>query len=144
MARLVTDACVLRPLLLYCNERWRAYLESGRSNGAYEVPFYTDAQNNRRDSCSDLGPYLLINTVPMPLKSGYGVALPAIILRAEIHHRRDPYEFPPMTATDDSIYHGGDLEDEIAIAQRRCTKAPPFNILCASTRYDTTQLGIGH
>jgi hypothetical protein len=73
---------------------------------------------------SDLGPYLLINTVPIPLKSGYGVALPAIILRAEIHHRRDPYEFPPMTATDDSIYHGGDLEDEIAIAQRRCTKAP--------------------
>jgi hypothetical protein len=50
----------------------------------------------------------------MALESGYGVALPAVVLRAEIHHRRDPYAFTAMTATDDSLYHGGDLEDEIA------------------------------
>jgi hypothetical protein len=98
---------------------WRAYLETAPWNGAYEVPFYTDARITG-EIRSELGPYLLINTVPMPLRAGYGVVLPAIVLRAEIHDRRDPYEFPPMTATDDSLYHGGDLEDEIAALVSLC------------------------
>jgi hypothetical protein len=99
---------------------WRACLESAPSNGAYEVPFYTDAQIAIDEINLDLGPYLLINTVPMPLKAGYGVPLPAIILRAEVHYRRDPYGFPRMTKTDDRMYHGGELEDEIAALVSLC------------------------
>lgn len=98
---------------------WRAYLDQAAPSGAYEIPFYTDTRITGELS-GDLGPYHLINTVAMPLRSGRGVAIPAIVLRVEIYHREDPHDFRPMIATDVSQYHGGGLEDEIAALVSLC------------------------
>jgi hypothetical protein len=70
---------------------WRAYLDRATPSGAYEIPFYTDTRITG-ELIGDLGPYHLINTVAMALRSGRGVAIPAIVLRVEKYHREDPHD----------------------------------------------------
>ena len=73
-----------------------------------EYPLYSDAHitGNFREG---LGPYSFLNTVPFP--DGPGIVNAPIILRAAIHL---PDYHPDMSKKDESLYHGGLWEDEIA------------------------------
>ena len=54
------------------------------------------------------GPYTFLNTIPMPPFDG-AVNVP-MVLRAEMHMRQT---IPDMSRTDESLYHGGELADEV-------------------------------
>ena len=56
------------------------------------------------------GPYSFLNTVPFP--DGPGIVNAPIILRAAIH--LPDYQPPDISKRDESLYHGGGWEDEIA------------------------------
>ena len=73
-----------------------------------EYPFYSDAHITG-DFREGLGPYSFLNTVPFP--DGPGIVNAPIILRAAIHL---PDYHPDMSKKDESLYHGGFWEDEIA------------------------------
>ena len=73
----------------------------------YEYRLYSDAHITGEYRTTE-GPYTFLNTVPMP---GFGEAIKApIVLRAEMHLRN---AIPDMSQTDESLYHGGHLVDEI-------------------------------
>ena len=55
------------------------------------------------------GPYAFLNTIPIPSTAGT-ISAP-IVLRAQIPVTRS---IPDMSQTDESLYHGGELVDEIA------------------------------
>ena len=74
----------------------------------YEYPLYSDAHITG-DFTDGLGPYSFLNTVPLP--DGPGVVNAPIALRAAIH--LSEYR-PDMSKTDESLYHGGTLVDELA------------------------------
>ena len=74
-----------------------------------EYPFYSDAHITG-EFREGLGPYSFLNTVP--LSNGPGIVNAPIILRAAIH--LPGYHPPDMPETDESLYHGGLWEDELA------------------------------
>ena len=73
----------------------------------YEYPLYTDAHITGEYTGTEC-PYTFLNTVPMPTFDG-SIAAP-IVLRIEIH--LDTLKLD-LSKTDDSLYHGGELDDEI-------------------------------
>ena len=99
------DAGVLSSQLNWLN--WRN-LSDAQDAPVVEYPFYSDAHitGNFREG---LGPYSFLNTGPFP--HGPGIVNAPIILRAEIHL---PDYHPDMSKKDESLYHGGLWEDEIA------------------------------
>ena len=73
----------------------------------HEYRLYSDAHITGEYRSME-GPYAFLNTVPMP---GFGEAINApVVLRAEMHLRGS---MPDMSKTDESLYHGGHLVDEI-------------------------------
>lgn len=74
----------------------------------YEYPLYSDAHITG-EFIDGLGPYSFLNTVP--ITNGPGVVNAPIVLRVAIH--LGEYR-PDMTKTNESLYHGGTLVDEIA------------------------------
>ena len=73
----------------------------------YEYRLYSDAHITGEYRTTE-GPYAFLNTVPMP---GFGEAIKTpVVLRAEMHLRN---AIPDMSQTDESLYHGGHLVDEI-------------------------------
>lgn len=91
-------------------ENWRAARAGTPSLGAYEVPLFTDAHILGMIT-EGYGPYQLLNTIARP-RAGQ-VSPPAIILRVEAHPTEDD-ELSAHDPTDDELYHGGMLSDEIA------------------------------
>ena len=73
-----------------------------------EYPFYSDARFTGNFP-KGFGPYGFLNTIPFP--DGPGIVNAPIILRAAIHL---PDYHPDMSKKDESLYHGGLWEDEIA------------------------------
>lgn len=104
--------------LSYIN--WREAREHVPSKGAAETALYTDAHVTGEVTSSDqpgdlnLGPYMLLNTVPWDLRQGPLRA--SVVLRAENHlpdlamSAAEPWP----TSTDESWYTGGVLQDEMA------------------------------
>ena len=74
-----------------------------------EYPLYSDAHITG-EFREGLGPYSFLNTVP--LANGPGIVNAPIILRAAIH--LPDYQPPDKWETDESLYHGGRWEDELA------------------------------
>ena len=73
----------------------------------YEHPLYSDAHITGEFRKTQ-GPYTFLNTIPVPTFDG-AVNTP-LVLRAEMHIRPT---IPDMSRTDESLYHGGELVDEI-------------------------------
>jgi hypothetical protein len=90
---------------------WRAYMKDLPSEGAYEVPLYTDAHITGMIQ-EGYGPYQFLNTVPMSEQPGE--LRPAVVLRVWDHFDDRSALSEPMTRTDDERYHGGWLNDEVA------------------------------
>lgn len=90
---------------------WLNWLNVSDSHGApvVEYPFYSDAHITG-EFREGLGPYSFLNTVPF--SDGPGIVNAAIILRAAIH--LPDYHPPDKWKTDESLYHGGLWEDELA------------------------------
>ena len=74
-----------------------------------EYPFYSDAHITG-EFREGLGPYSFLNTVPFP--DGPGIVNAPIILRTAIY--LPDYHPPDKWETDESLYHGGGWEDELA------------------------------
>ena len=74
-----------------------------------EYPFYSDAHITG-EFREGLGPYSFLNTVPV--RDGPGIVNAPIVLRAAIH--LPGYRPPDIWETDESLYHGGRWEDELA------------------------------
>ena len=74
-----------------------------------EYPFYSDAHITG-EFREGLGPYSFLNTVPG--RDGLGIVNAPIVLRAAIH--LPDYQPPDKWKTDESLYHGGRWEDELA------------------------------
>lgn len=93
-------------------ENWQAHLGSTESKYAYEIPLYTDAPVMFRGEVRT-GPYQFtrvapVNTCEEPFRT-------IIILRVDVHITRDDHLWlADLEKTDDTAYHGGDLNDEIA------------------------------
>lgn len=96
---------------------WRAALEGAPSQGAYEVPLYTDAHVTGMIT-EGYGPYQFLNTVPIDDRPG--ALRPSIVLRVEDHLYFDQATMPPMDRTEDELYHGGWLNEEIAMLTSLC------------------------
>ena len=83
----------------------------GASKGSclviHEHPLYSDAHITG-EFRKIKGPYTFLNTVPIPTFDS-AVNAP-IVLRAEMHIRPS---IPDMSQTDEFLYHGGDLVDEV-------------------------------
>jgi len=75
----------------------------------FEVPLFSDFHYIVGGGLDDLGPYSLIN--PLPLSKERPVLLPMLYLRVEDYREIVP---PDMSRTIDKLYHGGTLVDEIA------------------------------
>ena len=73
----------------------------------YEHPLYSDSHITG-EFRETQGPYTFLNTIPVPTFDG--VVNTPIVLRAEIHIQST---IPDMSQTDESLYHGGELVDEI-------------------------------
>jgi hypothetical protein len=98
--------------LVYDN--WKAASTGMPSRGANETPLFTDAHIVGELS-EGLGPYKLLNTVPIPRT---GALVPAIVLRDGHHLVRDDERV--RKRTDTRRYHGGGLSDEIAALVSLC------------------------
>ena len=94
-------------------KNWVNSLKSSEPLEIHEYPLFTDAYIIS-EVIGGLGPYKLLN----PVRIGQS-SRPSIVLRVEWH---PPFEnLPlPLTATNDSMYHGGDLPDEIAALVALC------------------------
>lgn len=73
----------------------------------YEYLLYSDAHVTGEFRSTD-GPYTFLNTVPIPTFDRTITA--PIVVRAEMYLRTS---IPDMSRTDESLYHGGELIDEI-------------------------------
>lgn len=107
----------------FAYENWRSALAGDVSRGAYEIPLYTDAhitgeEIGRGQGKLDLGPYALFNAVPFTEK--LGLLQPTVVMRYEDHSSDEEFVVPPMDTTDDTRFHGGLLEDEIAALLSLC------------------------
>ena len=74
----------------------------------YEYILYSDAHVTG-DFRTLNGPYAFLNTVPLP--SNAGTINAPIVLRAEMPATKS---IPDMSQTDETLYHGGELVDEVA------------------------------
>lgn len=81
--------------------------KNASSRVRYEHSLYSDAHVTGEYRTTQ-GPYTFLNTIPMPTFDG-AVKVP-IVLRSEMYIE---FSIPDMTKTDESVYHGGDLVDEI-------------------------------
>ena len=82
-------------------------VKNGTDRVSYEHSLYSDAHITGEFRTTQ-GPYTFLNTIPMPTNDG-AVKVP-IVLRSEMYIE---FSIPDMTKTDESVYHGGDLVDEI-------------------------------
>ncbi|KJV06526.1 hypothetical protein [Methylocucumis oryzae] len=88
-------------------KNWKMHEQDCDLNCILEFPLYTDAKITN-EIANDLGPYAIINTFT---QGEAGVVQPRLILRAKVYRY---YDVPTSCETDDSNYHGGGIEDEIA------------------------------
>ena len=103
-----TPADIGAPTALLSQLNWLKASDTDAATEVCEDPLYSDAHITG-EFTDGLGPYAFLNTVPLP--DGPGVVNAPIVLRAAIHL----YEYhPDMSKTDESLYHGGTLVDEIA------------------------------
>jgi hypothetical protein len=100
--------CAETPTAALSQLNWLNVSPENTGTHIYEYPLYSDAHITG-EFIDGLGPYSFLNTVPIP--SEPGVVKAPIVLRVEIH--LDEYR-PDMSKTDESLYHGGTLVDEIA------------------------------
>lgn len=102
----------LESTILPSFENWKACLEGSVSGYTYEIPLYTDA-SIRFHGGTQTGPYQFIQVVPVnaceePFRT-------IVILRVDVHIKLEGHEWiADLEKTDDTAYHGGDLNDEIA------------------------------
>jgi len=102
-----------------CYENWRAAIDGRPSQGAYEWPLLSDGAINRwklgHPGRETDGPYTFILWMK-PEVPQYGLARPAIVLRVELHLETESraVRLQRMQRTDDRLYHGGSLEEEVA------------------------------
>lgn len=93
-------------------ENWKAALQGKPSQGAHEVPLFSDAKITA-EIREGFGPYSFLNPVPdhrFPHRP-----VPRVILRVEEHLAEDEIEpIPSLDETDAERYYGGWLKDEIA------------------------------
>jgi hypothetical protein len=93
-------------------ENWKAFLEKKPTGYAYEIPLYSDATLGFFDRLS-AGPYHFLrsspsNTCEEPFRT-------VMVMRVNVHIRQEGFEsLADLEKTDDSAYHGGDPDDEIA------------------------------
>jgi len=87
-------------------ENWKAANRDVNSKRAYEVPLFTDIHivGEKRD---DFGPYQFLNPIAILEQEK---SWPGIILRVEYHLELN---IPSMEQTEDNLYTGGPLHDEI-------------------------------
>src|SRR5260221_420792 len=90
-------------------ENWKAALHGSPSYGAYEHALFTDAEITSSVTAG-FGPYQFLNAIPFAGSEG---VRPWIVLRFEDHLGQE-HELTPMEKTNDDLYHGGSLDDEVA------------------------------
>lgn len=93
---------------------WLAFNQKNSLVETSEYPLFTDARIIGEQT-EGFGPYKFLNTVPT--MDGPGILQPSIYLRSEFYLAND---FPTMTETDSSSYHGGWFPDEIAAMISLC------------------------
>lgn len=94
-------------------ENWNAFIANAESGYAYEIPLYSDANLGLFDKLR-VGPYQFVrigssdNPCERPFRT-------IIIMRVDVYIKMAHHElFADLEKTNDSAYHGGDLNDEIA------------------------------
>ena len=92
----------------YGYENWRSALNKSPALTGYEINLYSDAHVTG-EIVSGLGPYEFLN--PISIEHPSVRARPAIVLRFWNHI---PFTHQPVEKTDESRYHGGTLDDELA------------------------------
>lgn len=76
-----------------------------------EFPLFSDSSFTGEITSGELGPYSILNTVPV--ERAFGVMRPALVLRVDGH--LDPVAASGFDSDrEDDTYHGGTLADEIA------------------------------
>lgn len=96
--------------MLPSQRNWLMKKSGGRQSSSsiiYEYPLYSDAHITGEFRSTE-GPYTFLNTVPIPTFDG-AITAP-IVLRSEVYLHTS---IPDMSRTDESLYHGGELVDEI-------------------------------
>jgi len=98
-------------------QNWNGFLGGQPYQGAYELLLHTDARvtgtiEKRNGGTPDIGPYELVNTVPMG-PAEFLVAQPHVALRISLHGSGE-LRVPDMTKPDKGSYHGAGLADEVA------------------------------
>jgi hypothetical protein len=88
---------------------WRAWQAGRPALGAVEYTLYTDTWVTG-EVAAGLGPYQLLNTVPIPVRRGG--AEPAVVLRVD--HHLDPNPSSRDWTRNFDAYHGGGMADELA------------------------------
>jgi len=96
------------PRALLSQLNWLRVSADETDTPIYEYPLFSDAHMTG-EVTDGLGPYSFLNAVPIP--SGPGIVNAPIVLRAVFY--LGEYR-PDMSKTDESLYHGGTLVDEIA------------------------------
>lgn len=90
-------------------ENWKLKKQNTELQYLFEIPFYSDA--SIIGECT-YGPYIFLNAFADPRKSDQFKI--GCVLRVENFLGRTIKIDYEMEKTDDSIYHGGELQDEIA------------------------------
>lgn len=101
-----TESVKLSP---FSYENWQARIAGVPSRVWYECSLFTDAHIVGAIE-EGLGPYQLLNAVPHEMMRH---TRPAIVLRVRMHERPQ-IDLLRLNETNDDLYHGGGLEDEIA------------------------------
>jgi len=96
------------PRALLSQLNWLRVSPDETDTPVYEYPLFSDAHITG-EVANGLGPYSFLNAVPV--SSGPGIVNAPIVLRAVFY--LGEYR-PDMSKTDESLYHGGTLVDEIA------------------------------
>lgn len=105
------DDAEKRPEGPFFYENWKEHLAGVSLLSTYEVALYTDAHITGAIQLGELGPYSLLNSVPMA--HALGKLNPSVVLRYSVREF-DPSSVTPLDHTDDERYHSGGLDDEIA------------------------------
>jgi hypothetical protein len=93
---------------------WRRQIDHVDPQGGYETAVFTDARIVGM-VFEGYGPYQFLNTVPMD--DAPGVARPAVVLRVELFGK---YTTPDFRKTEETGYHAGWLDDELAAVLSLC------------------------
>jgi hypothetical protein len=105
------EATSLPPEGPFLYDNWRRTRASEPLVGTHEVPLYSDAHITGQLSLGELGPYSLLNAVPMHHR--LGLLRAPVVLRFDFHFAGEPFQHFE-DSTNDSRYHGGELADEMA------------------------------